>query len=61
VFAGPKTRNRRYRWRRSNGLIEERQAAAAARFAAADGIRKDLEGRGILLEDNAAGTRWKRK
>jgi len=43
-------------------LIEERQAARRRRdFAAADGIRKDLDARGILLEDNAAGTRWKRK
>ena len=43
-------------------LIEERHAARRRRdFAAADCIRKDLEGRGILLEDNASGTRWKRK
>ena len=43
-------------------LIEERHAARRRRdFAAADGIRKDLDARGILLEDNAAGTRWKRK
>ena len=43
-------------------LIEERHAARRRRdFAAADGIRKDLEARGILLEDNAGGTRWKRK
>ena len=43
-------------------LIEERHAARRRRdFAAADGIRKDLDARGILLEDNAGGTRWKRK
>jgi cysteinyl-tRNA synthetase len=43
-------------------LIEERHSARRRRdFAAADGIRKDLEARGILLEDNAGGTRWKRK
>ena len=43
-------------------LIEERHAARRRRdFGAADGIRKDLEARGILLEDNAGGTRWKRK
>jgi cysteinyl-tRNA synthetase len=43
-------------------LIEERRAARSRRdFAAADGIRKDLDARGILLEDNAGGTRWKRK
>ena len=43
-------------------LIEERREARRARqFARADQIRQDLEGRGIVLEDSAAGTRWKRK
>jgi cysteinyl-tRNA synthetase len=43
-------------------LIVARRAARSARnFAEADKIRKDLEARGILLEDTAAGTRWKRK
>ncbi len=43
-------------------LIEERQAARRRRdFAAADRIRNDLAARGVLLEDSAAGTRWKRK
>jgi cysteinyl-tRNA synthetase len=43
-------------------LIEERTAARARRdFAAADGIRNALAERGILLEDNPGGTRWKRK
>jgi cysteinyl-tRNA synthetase len=43
-------------------LIEERHAARRRRdFGAADRIRNDLASRGVLLEDSAAGTRWKRK
>jgi cysteinyl-tRNA synthetase len=43
-------------------LIEERLAARRRRdFTAADGIRNDLAARGVLLEDSAVGTRWKRK
>ena len=43
-------------------LIEERHAARRRRdFAAADKIRNDLATRGVLLEDNPGGTRWKRK
>jgi cysteinyl-tRNA synthetase len=43
-------------------LIQERTQARARRdFPRADGIRKDLEGRGIVLEDSPTGTRWRRK
>jgi cysteinyl-tRNA synthetase len=41
--------------------IEARRAARAARdFAQADAIRRALEDEGILLEDTAAGTTWRR-
>ncbi len=43
-------------------LIGERRAARERRdFAAADNIRRELADRGVLLEDNPAGTRWKKK
>jgi len=43
-------------------LIEERRAARGRRdFAVSDAIRNSLAERGILLEDNPGGTRWKRK
>ncbi len=43
-------------------LIEERRLARRDRqFAKADDVRKGLEARGVILEDSAAGTRWKRK
>jgi cysteinyl-tRNA synthetase len=43
-------------------LIDERNAARRRRdFTSADQIRNTLADRGILLEDNPAGTRWKRK
>jgi cysteinyl-tRNA synthetase len=42
-------------------LIAEREAARAARdFGRADGIREELRGRGIALEDSKDGVRWKR-
>jgi cysteinyl-tRNA synthetase len=43
-------------------LIEERRAARQGReFARADEIRHSLAERGVLLEDNPSGTRWKKK
>jgi cysteinyl-tRNA synthetase len=43
-------------------LIELRREARKARdFARSDQIRQELDAKGILLEDSAAGTRWKRK
>ena len=44
------------------GFIEERNAARRRRdFGEADRIRDALLERGVVLEDSAAGTRWKRK
>jgi cysteinyl-tRNA synthetase len=43
-------------------LIDKRtQARKDKDFKLADKIRKDLEKKGILLEDTAEGTKWKRK
>jgi cysteinyl-tRNA synthetase len=42
-------------------LIAEREAARKSKdFARADGIREDLRGRGIALEDSKDGVRWRR-
>ena len=46
---------------RIQALIDERIAAKQSRdFARADAIRQQLADEGILLEDTAAGVRWKR-
>ena len=43
-------------------LIENREQARKRRdFSVADKIRKDLLSRGIVLEDVAEGTRWKKR
>jgi cysteinyl-tRNA synthetase len=43
-------------------LVAARGSARRSRnFAEADRIRKDLEARGIVLEDTGSTTRWKRK
>ena len=42
-------------------LIDQRQAARKARdFAASDRIRDDLKAQGVVLEDSAEGTTWRR-
>ncbi|TCV97160.1 cysteinyl-tRNA synthetase [Luteibacter rhizovicinus] len=42
-----------------DALLEERQAARAARdFARSDAIRDELKALGIAIEDGAQGTRW---
>jgi cysteinyl-tRNA synthetase len=41
-------------------LAERRAARERRDFAAADAIRKELEDRGIAIEDGPSGTRWKR-
>ena len=43
-------------------LLEERTAAKKAKdFARADAIRKELDDKGILIEDTAQGPVWKKK
>ncbi len=45
-----------------DAAVEARQAARRARnFAEADRIRDEMAARGIIFEDSAQGTRWKRR
>jgi cysteinyl-tRNA synthetase len=45
-----------------NRMIEKRSSARANKdWAASDRIRDELEARGIVLEDGASGTTWRRK
>jgi cysteinyl-tRNA synthetase len=47
---------------RIDALVAERDAAKKARdFAEADRIRNELKAEGILLEDSASGTTWRRE
>jgi len=41
-------------------LADRADARARRDFAAADAVRKALEGKGIAIEDSPSGTRWKR-
>ena len=41
-------------------LAARRDARTRRDFATADGIRKEIEGRGVAIEDGAQGTRWKK-
>ena len=41
-------------------LAARRTARAGRDFATADAVRKELEGRGIAIEDTPQGTRWKK-
>jgi cysteinyl-tRNA synthetase len=42
-------------------IAERNQARQRRNFARADAIRKELEAKGILIEDAKDGVRWKRK
>ncbi len=42
-------------------IAARRDARLSRNFAEADRIRKDLESRGVILEDSGSTTRWKKK
>ena len=44
-----------------NALIDASKSRSEHDFAAADKIRDDLTAQGIVLEDGAGGTSWRRK
>jgi cysteinyl-tRNA synthetase len=58
---GPKKPRRRCRSKKSNSSSPIARQRRRRDFAASDKIRDELLARGIILEDSAAGTRWKRK
>ena len=46
---------------RIDAMVSEREQARQAKdFARADALRDELTAMGILLEDGAGGTRWRR-
>jgi cysteinyl-tRNA synthetase len=42
-------------------IVRRKSFKAEKKFAEADGIRRDLEKKGVILEDTKDGTKWRRK